>query len=157
MKAQTQVIQFILFFIISISIFSIVSSYLFFLSQSFQDRILSHTRELIASHTSNVLIYVYTGCKYCNYTNITYTLPHRVFDNFHEINGTNRLVYVRTTSLKKEISTSAHNLNASVEFSGISSTGIVPYPERLSGREITKFSTVLISFNKAGNKFKIGG
>ena len=157
MRTQTQIIQFILFFIISISIFSIVSTYLFSLSQSFQDRILLHTRELIASYTSSVLIHTYTGCKYCNYTNITYSLPHKVFDNFHEINGTNRLIYVKTTPLQKEILTSVHNLNTSVQFSGIFSTGIIKYPQGSSRYEVTKFSSVLISLNKTENKFKIGG
>lgn len=152
MKSQTQVIQFILFFLISISIFSITSSYLFSFSQSSQDRMLSSFRELVSSYSAGFLIYAYTNCKYCNTSNLTYNIPYQTFDNFHEVNATNNIVYIRSMPLQKEFSTSVHNLNFSTNFFGFHSTGSTP-----SYHGLNKTSIVLIFFNKTENKFIIGG
>lgn len=151
MKSQTQVIQFILFFVISISIFSLISSYLFSFSQSSKDRLLASFRELVASYTSGFLVNVYTSCKYCNYTSLRYGIPYQSFDNFHEVNATNNIIYVRSMPLQKQVFTSAHNLNITVKFTGFYSTGATfPF------YGLNKTSPVLISFNKSENKFKIG-
>jgi hypothetical protein len=144
MKSQTQVIQFVLFFLISISIFTLLSNYLFSFSQLSQDRLLSSFRELIASYASGFIIYTYTGCKYCNYSNITFGIPYQAFDNFHEINGSENVIYVTSIPLQKQFSTSAHNLNFSISFEGVHSTG-----STYSYLGLNKTSIVLISFNKS--------
>jgi hypothetical protein len=151
MKSQTQIIQFILFFVISISIFSLISSYIFSFSQSSQDRLLSSFRELVASYASGFLVNIYTGCKYCNYTSLKYGIPYQSFDNFHEINATNNIIYVRSMPLQKQVFTSVHNLNITVKFTGFYSTGAT-----FSFYGLNKTSIVSISFNKTENKFKIG-
>jgi hypothetical protein len=151
MKSQTQVIQFRLFFLISISIFTLISSYLFSFSQSSQDRLLSSFRELIASYTSGFAIYTYTSCKYCNYSSIAYGIPYQAFDNFHEINATNNVLYIKSMPIQKQILASTHNLNFSTSFIGFYSTG-----STFSYLGLNKTSVVLFSFNKTENKFKIG-
>jgi len=151
MKSQTQVIQFILFLIISISIFSLISTYLFSFSQSSQDRLLSYFRELVASYSSSLIINTYTNCKYCNYSKVLYGLPFQVFENFHEINASNNVIYVRSVPLQKGFATSMHNLNQTTQFIGFFSTGFTP-----SFYGLNKTSIATISFNKSENKFKIG-
>jgi len=152
MKAQTQLIQFILFFLISISIFSLISSYLFSFSQASQDRLLFSFREMLASYTSGYLIYNYVGCKYCNYSILKYGIPYQVFDNFHEIYAQNNQVYVRSIPNQNQILVSTHNLNFSTQISGFYSSGITP---SLYG--LNKTSIASVSFNKTENKLKIGG
>jgi len=143
MKAQTQLIQFILFFLISISIFSLISSYLFSFSQTSQNRLLFSFREMLASYTSGYLIYNYVDCKYCNYSILKYGIPYQVFDNFHEIYTQNNQVYIRSIPNQNQSLFSAHNLNFSTQISCFHSTGLSPI--------------VTVSFNKTENKLKIGG
>jgi hypothetical protein len=152
MKAQTQVINFMLYLVISISIFAIVSNYIFSFSQSSKDRLLSYFRELLSSYTSAFLIYTYAGCKYCNYSKVSYGIPYQVFDNFHEISATNNLIYIRSMPLQKQTLVSSHNLNLTVNFIGFYSTG-----ETYSFHDLNKTSIVNFYFNKTENKFKIGG
>jgi hypothetical protein len=113
---------------------------------------LSSFRELVSSYSAGFLIYIYTNCKYCNASNLTYNIPYQTFDNFHEINATNNIVYIRSMPLQKEFSTSVHNLNFSTNFFGFYSTGSTP-----SYYGLNKTSIVLIFFNKTENKFRIGG
>ena len=151
MRAQTQIIQFILFFIVSISIFSAVSAYLFSFSQHSQDRLLSSFRELLSSYSSSFIIVIYTGCKYCNYSKIIYRIPHQVFDNFHEIGYSENTMYVISMPIQKRITSSIHNLNLSVSLEGFFSSAATP-----SYYGLNKTSDISISFNKTENKFKIG-
>ena len=123
MRAQTQLIQFILFFLLSISIFSLISSYLFLFSQASQERLLFSFREMLASYTSGYLIYNYIGCKYCNHSILKYGIPYQVFDNFHEIYAQNNQVYIRSVPNQNQILASTHNLNFSTQISGFYSTG----------------------------------
>jgi len=152
MKSQTQIIQFMLFFIISISIFSLISSYLFSFSQSSQDRLLLSFRELLSSYVSSFVIISYTGCKYCNNSKMVYGIPYQVFDNFHEVGCIDNTIYVRSMPIQKQIISSVHNLNRSVGFEGFFSSGAT-----LSYYGLNKTSLISISFNKTENKFKIGG
>jgi hypothetical protein len=107
---------------------------------------------LVASYTSGFLINVYANCKYCNYSNLTYGIPYKSFENFHEINATSNVIYVRSMPLQKQVSTSAHNLNFTVSFAGFYSTGAT-----FSFYGLNKTSIVPLSFNKTEDKFKIGG
>jgi hypothetical protein len=152
MKSQTQVIQFVLLFLISLSIFSLVSSYIFYFSYSSQDRLLSSFRELLTSYISGSLITTYTNCKYCNYSNATYWIPYKVFDNFHEVIAASDMIYIKSTPTQKQSSSSIHNLNYTAEFVGFYSTGISSSLYNLTGT-----SPLPIFFNKTEVKFKIGG
>jgi len=151
MKSQVQIVQFVLFFLISISIFSLISNYLFSFSQSSQDRLLSSFRELLSSYASSFIIATYTGCKYCNISKVIYGIPYQVFDNFHEIGCNDNTIYVRSMPLQKQVTSSIHNLNRSAICEGFFSTGAT-----FSYYGLNKTSIVLISFNKTENKFKIG-
>ena len=145
MKSQSQIIQFVLFFLISISIFSLISSYLFSFSQSFQDRLLSSFREMLASHISGYIVYSFVNCNYCNYSILKFNIPYQVFDNYHEIQASNNQVYLKSVPNQKQVLVSTHNINSTLSsIVGSYSTGYSP-------------SIVTISFNKTENKLKIGG
>jgi hypothetical protein len=153
MKSQSQIIQFVLFFLISISIFSLISSYLFSFSQSSQDRLLSSFREMLSSHISGYIVYSFVGCKYCNYSILKFGIPYQVFDNYHEIQTSNNQIYLKSVPNQKQVLVSTHNINSTLSsIVGFYSTGSTP---SLYG--LNKTSIVVISFNRTENKLKIGG
>jgi hypothetical protein len=80
-----------------------------------------------------------------------YGIPYQVFDNFHEINTTNNILYVKSMPLQRQISASAHNLNFTTNFTGFYSTGFTS-----SFFGLNRTSIVSFSFNKSKNNFKIG-
>jgi len=151
MKAQTQIIQFILFFLISLTVFSLVSSYIFSFSNFSQDRLLSHYRELLSSYISSIIISSYTGCKYCNTSNVSYAIAREIFDNFHDIGASGNAIYVKSVPFQKQVLSSIHNLNHSTQFTGFFPSGVTP-----SYFGLNKSSIIVISFNRIENKFIIG-
>jgi hypothetical protein len=151
MKSQIQLTQFIIFFLISISIFTLISTYLFSFYQSSEDRILSYFRNLISSYTSGFIINTYTNCKYCNYSAITYGIPLKVLNNFHEIGSKDNLIYIKSVPIQKQNLITVHNLNFTTRFSGVYSTA-----ETISFYDLNQTSMVIIFFNKTEGKFKIG-
>mgnify|MGYP001626387405 CR=1 FL=1 len=152
MKAQTQVIQFVLFFLLSFSIFSLILNFFYSSSFSFQDRILAFQREALASYVSSYATYLWENCQYCNYSSFIIPIPSKLSENYHDVYFSNNILYVKSQPLGKDFSSSLHNINESTTFSGFFSSASVYSYQGLNGT----FALANFSFNKTQNKFNIG-
>ncbi|MGC9200393.1 MAG: hypothetical protein ACP5F8_00290 [Candidatus Aenigmatarchaeota archaeon] len=153
MKAQTQVIQFVLFFILSFSIFSLILNFFYSSSFSFQDRVLTFQRETLASYVSSYVTYIWENCRYCNSSFFKIAIPSKLSENYHDVYFSNNILYIKSQPLGKDFSSSLHNINQSASFSGYFSSANVFSYEGLN----KTFALTNLSFNKIQNKFNIGG
>ncbi|MEM5815227.1 MAG: hypothetical protein QXD89_01925 [Candidatus Aenigmatarchaeota archaeon] len=139
MRAQTQIVQFILFFLIGLSVFSAIYSFLFYHSRVVQSYTSSLYREIISNYISSSFIDLVVYCKECNFSSINFSVPNRVSDEPYEINLES--FYVK--NLISNISTpiNSHRLNYTYLFEGGVFTSQYYF-------NITPYILVMLQFNK---------
>jgi hypothetical protein len=121
-KAQSFIVEFILFFMISFSLFTAISFYFYNQNIYYKERVGSTTAELI---NDIVLTHIIKGvnCKACDRVTITEEIPSKIGGIFYTIQLDN---YVINTTLVKEkasfVETPIFNLNGTLFFSGSSTS-----------------------------------
>jgi len=144
-KGQSLIIQFIIFFIIGLTLFLGVGTFFRYESDIFKDDASRESLKMINSYFSSIALTAYSTCKQCDNVNITVKTANTTAGSFFEVSiGTFGLnASIPFTSLKYV--TSIHNLNSSLNnINEVSLNGAVA-----SAKPIT------LTFNKTQNKITI--
>lgn len=122
MKGQNLIIQFLLFFLIGLSVFTAVG--LFFQAQSsiFKNDVTNYNLQLINSYVSAVALTEVATCKQCDFMNMTIKIQNTTAGNFFEIGLNSNGVNTTVPLSQKSIITSIYNLNSSYLLSGLSAS-----------------------------------
>ena len=121
-KAQSFIVEFLLFFMISFSLFATISYYFYDQNIYYKEKVGSTTAELI---NDVVLTHIIKGvnCKSCDRVTITEEIPSKIGGIFYMIKLDK---YVINTTLIKEktsfVETPIFNLNENLIFSGNSTS-----------------------------------
>lgn len=116
MRAQTQVIQFLLFFLIGFYIFSSLIVFLYHYGLYTQKRLTESYEKLLSNYLSAAFVDMIVFCQFCNYSEINLTIPRRIIEDVYEINLT--YFYIHTPFYDKRERINHHNLNYSYNFQG---------------------------------------
>ena len=124
MKGQSQIIQYVLFFLIGLSIFGIVGNFYKSQADSLRETIDQYSREMLASYISGYAIHSFTNCKLCNNTNVSLRTPNKTASYYHEfyLLKENGLLEVKSVPSGKHLFSTIHNLNETLTFYGFSSS-----------------------------------
>lgn len=110
MKGQSLVVQFILFFLIGLSIFLAISNFFKLQSDIFREDVADVTRKTINSYLTSIVISSYDTCKQCDSVNVTVKLQNTSADYFYEIFLTSSGMNVISQPVGKNYLSSMHNL-----------------------------------------------
>lgn len=121
-KAQSLIIQFILFFLIGFALFVVTGS--FFKSQSdmFRSESTEYNIKLTNSYLSSFAVGLIDGCKNCDYASVLIKLENTTAGYFFEESLSKSGLNVSVPNTGKFFISSIHNLNSSTNFSGKSSS-----------------------------------
>ena len=122
MKGQSQIIQYVLFFLIGLSIFGIVGNFYKSQADSLREIIDQYSREMLTSYISGYAIHSFTNCKLCNSTNISLRISNKTAGYYHEFYLTQNGLEVRSVPSEKHFFSTIHNLNETLTFYGFSSS-----------------------------------
>jgi len=138
-KGQSLIVQFIIFFVIGLTLFLGVGSFFRYQSDLFKDDASRESIKLINSYFSSLSSAAYLDCKQCDIANITVKTANTTAGNFFEMSmGTFGLnVSIPFTTLN--YLSSNHNFNTST-----SETGLV-----------ASVNPITLTFNRAQNKITI--
>lgn len=139
LKAQSLVIQFVIFFIIGLTIFIGVAQFFRFESDIFQSGASAESMNLVNSYFSSLMLTAYDACKQCDTVNINVKTANTTVGSYFVVSlGTYGLnASIPNTDINS--TTPYHNINYSV-----SANGFV-----ISSRPIA------ITFNRAQNQLKL--
>mgnify|MGYP001578406066 CR=1 FL=1 len=139
-KGQSQVIQFILFFMIGLGVFLSISSFFRMQLDTFGKLVADSNRKLAASYFSAISIDAVVSCKECDNINTSIQLQNRTANFFLEVVGTSSGIDVRTQPGNDTYSSLIHNLAISLgNVEGIGSS----------------VGPIVLSFNKNQNKLRV--
>lgn len=139
-KGQSQVIQFILFFMIGLGVFLSISSFFRMQLDTFGKSVADSSRKLTASYFSAVSIYSTVSCKECDNINTSIQLQNRTANFFLEVVGTSSGIDVRTQPGNETYSSLIHNL--AISLASVEGIGSSVRP-------------IVLSFNKNQNKLRV--
>jgi len=150
MRAQVQIIQFLLFFVLGFSIFSVINSFLASQNTLTQNYLSDYYLEGISSYISTIFTDSIVYCKYCNFSSFNFSMSAKVFDHPYEVNLTS--FFVKDLFLNKSFSINSHNLNATYSFQGNNLNSTLYFPQ-----EIIDFQYYFLSaqFNKTKKEIKL--
>jgi hypothetical protein len=120
MKAQTVVIQFVIFFVLSLSILSALGYFFKFQSDLFREDVASGYRKLVNSYISSIAINLLDECKVCDYATLSFKLQNMTGGYYTEISFSNNQSSVITQPGGVTEISSLHNLNSTLLFNGFS-------------------------------------
>jgi hypothetical protein len=121
MKGQWLVIQFVLFFLIGLTIFIAIGNLFKLRADIFREDVANSTRKLINSFVSSLVVSSFT-CKECEYSKISVKLENTTAEYFFDIYLNNSGINVVSQPGGKNYLSSAHNLNSTLNFSGHSTS-----------------------------------
>ena len=140
LKGQTQIVQFILFFMIGLAVFLSIGGVFRGQLDTFGNSVADSSRKLVASYFSAISISAIDSCKECDNFNTTIQLQNRTANFFLEVLGTRDGLDVRTQPGNETYESSLHNLVISlVESSGFGAS----------------IGPIVLSFNKNQNKLRV--
>ena len=122
MKAQSQIIQYILFFLIGLSMFGIVGNFYKSHAESLREKIASNSREMLSSYISAYAIQSFTNCKSCDSINVTIVVPNTTAGYYHEFYLLQTGLIVKSIPSEKTYTSTLHNLNQTLNFYGFCSS-----------------------------------
>jgi hypothetical protein len=137
MKSQVQITQFILFFVIGLTIFLAIGNVFKLHSESVRSDIIDSSLKLENSFLSSVAINAISSCKDCDFVSYNIKTEESIAGYFTVISLENGL---NVSTNEKSFFTSIHNMNES--------SGIVP-----SGASSTK--PITLTFDRTKNKLMI--
>ena len=120
MKGQSQIIQYVLFFLIGLSMFGIVGNFYKLHADSLRERITSYSREMLSSYISAYAVQSFTNCKSCDSINITIVVPNTTAGYYHEFYLLPTGLIVKSIPSEKTYTSTLHNLNQTLSFYGFS-------------------------------------
>jgi hypothetical protein len=137
MKGQSLIIQFLIFFLIGLSLFFSLSSFFKYQSELFKNDIISSSLSLANSYISSSIIAAVDTCKQCDYVNLKINLANLTAGYVIEVNLSSGL---NTSSQYKYFNSPVHNLNSSLSLTGKSSS----------------VQPITLTFIKNQNKLEVG-
>lgn len=120
MKAQTIVVQFVIFFILSITILGSVGFFFKLQSDMFREDVATGYRSLVNSYISTVAISLYDTCKLCDYAAFSFKLQNMTGGYYTEVSFANNQSNVITQPGGGTHVSALHNLNYTLLFNGFS-------------------------------------
>jgi len=117
-KAQSVIVQFIIFFIAGFTLFLGIGIFLKFQSDVFREDIIDSSLELTNSYLSSLIITSVDSCKQCGYVKFSQKLESRTTDYFLEFELEDEGLNVLTVPGEKFHLSSIHNLNESLNLVG---------------------------------------
>ncbi len=120
MKAQTVVVQFVIFFVLSISILGALGYFFKLQSDLFREDVASGHRKLVNSYVSAIAINLLAECKICDYAALSFKLQNMTGGYYTEISFSNNQSSVITQPGGVADKSSLHNLNYTLLFNGFS-------------------------------------
>lgn len=121
-KGQWLVIQFVLFFLIGLTIFIAIGNIFKIRADIFREDIADSTRKLINTFVSSLIVNSFTSCKECDYSRISIKIENTTAEYFFEIYSNNSGINVVSQPGGKNYLSSVHNLNLTLNFSGQSAS-----------------------------------
>jgi len=137
MKAQSLIVQFILFFAIGMLIFLVVGNLFKFHSEIIRADIINSSLKLTNSYISSVIITETVTCKQCDYVSINLKTGDDIGGYFSEIKLDNGL---NVSTIEKTFYSSIHNIGKSVNIT----------PGKTSSTK-----TITLTFDRTKNKLMI--
>lgn len=120
MKAQSQIIQFVLFFMIGLALFILLSNFYKSHADSLKERLAEKFRSFFTTYFSSYSIMLVDSCKYCEEINLTFKIANTTAGYYYEFYLANDGLTVKTQPYGKQLVSSLHNLNSSLTLSGFS-------------------------------------
>lgn len=109
-KGQSLIMQFILFFLIGLSLFGFIGTVFKMHSDSFRSNVADSTRKLIGSYISSAIIALQT-CQECDYANATVKIENMTANYVYELQLNNYGLRVFSHPGEGIYNTPIHNLN----------------------------------------------
>lgn len=137
MKAQYLIVQFVLFFIIGLTIFLAIGNIFKLHSEVVRDDIISSSLKLTNSFISSAVITATASCKQCDFVSINLRTMEKIADYFTEIKLKNGL---NVSTIERSFFSSIHNINESII--------IVP-------SQASSIKPITLTFDRTKNKLMI--
>jgi len=138
-KGVSTVIQFILFFFIGLGLFITIGIVFKNYSDIFREDVASGSRMLLNSYMSSLAIVSFDTCKQCDYVQINIKIANKSADYYSQINFSKLGLNVTSQPGGKSFLTSIHNLNSTLNLTGISFS----------------IKTVILTLTKPQNKLEV--
>jgi len=117
-KGQTNVVQFVLFFLVGLAIFTAIGNFFRVQSEILRDDLSEYSVEMINGYMSSIIMTSVDGCKGCDTVENTIKLSDTVFGYFLEIEiDDDEMLTVYTVPDSAEHTSSIHNLKESISIS----------------------------------------
>jgi len=121
-KGQVVIIEFILFFVVGMTLFVLIGNFFRYQSDIFKNRIIDSSTELVSSYLSSISITMVDACKECDKIKYNAKINPTTANYFLSIilNGDGKCngITVATAPIGMEFTSSIHNLNYSIACSG---------------------------------------
>ena len=124
-KAQSLILQFIMFFMAGFIVFITVGSFFKYQSDLFRDDVANRSIDLVANYLSSAVISQVDSCKGCDYARYSLKLQNTTAGYFMEFSLGSDGLTISTSPVNKEIVSDLYNLKDSIEMSG-SGTSVEP-------------------------------
>lgn len=118
MKSQSMIVQFILFFVIGLSLFISIGNFFRLQHDIFREDATDLHRKLINNYFSSLIITSVDTCKQCDFVNNEITLERMTGGYFINVSLDYSGLKVSTQPEAKSFSSSVHNFNSSLDFTG---------------------------------------
>ena len=126
MKGQSIVIQFIVFFLIGLSVLISVSQFFNYQASLFKESGSNLAGMLVNTFVSSQIVQIQSSCKYCDFVVYATRIPNKTIDYYFNISfRDNRLVVEKVPGEKVFIS-SIHNLNETLTLAPSFSSSVQP-------------------------------
>jgi hypothetical protein len=138
-KAQSLIVQFILFFLIGFTLFLSVGVVFKYQKDIFRSDVSDYGLALTNSYLSSIAINSMYTCKLCNYVDYKIRLSNTTADYIMEIAFDHNGINTSISLVAKNYHTSAHNLNYSTNLAGKTST----------------FQPITLTYNRTKNELRV--
>jgi len=125
-RGQSQIMQFILFFLVGMTLFTGVGNFFRIQSEALQAEISNSSFELIGNYFASAAVASVDQCKRCGSMENTMRISDSVFGYYLQISLGDAGLTVATAPPTASFATSVNNLNASVDFLPGSAPSIQP-------------------------------
>lgn len=122
MKAQSLVIQFLLFFIIGLVIFLAIGNFYRLQSDIFRQDVADLTRRMISSYASSFIVISQSSCKECDFASAEFKIENLTANYFVELYLDQEGLRVVTVPGNKLFLSAIHNINSTLNPSGFASS-----------------------------------
>lgn len=137
MKSQSMIIQFILFFVIGLSLFLSIGNFFRLQHDTFREDVADLHRELINSYFSSLIITSVDSCKQCDFVKNDISLERMTAGYFVDVSLDSSGLTVSTQPEARSFSSSAHNFNSSLNFISSSAPSVRPISLVRDGTDLT--------------------